>query len=414
MKKYIWYNLKDLSKPGWSEILCVEYCNPFTASNRPPAFGIRRSMRFWSKSTLFNPNADSCLYIDTKQNIYIMIWVDDLLIVGKNWRDIAAVKVQLAGEFEMKDLGELKHFLGMRITRNPNGRISTDQSGYIHQVLEWYGMLNSKPVSTPLAPGACLIKATKLDDRDVDLKLYQGIVGSIMHGMLCTCPDLAFSIQQLSQFNSNPANMHFQAGKWAMRCLQGTQAAGPIYKGEIMRPVQAYCDVDYGAGEDRKSISSYIFLLAGASISWQAKKQTSCSIDGRIWICSDGACGEGINLASTPSMRSWNVEVCAKDALSRQPMCHFAHEEPNALRQDETHWYSTPLHLRSYRKGDDQCEILPYGGYACGSHDKRICEGLTLEIVGIDGNQIMWTNRYAITSWGCYWIWQGPWHGFTE
>jgi len=135
-------------------------------------------------------------------------------------------------------------------------------------------MSNSKPVSTPLAPGAHFTK-TKTGHGDVDAKLYQGIVGSIMYGMLCTRPDLAFTIQQLSQFSSGPANAHYQAGKRAMRYLQGTQTTGPIYNGEITSPIQGYCDADYGAGEDRKSISGYIFLLAGAPISWQAKKQTT-------------------------------------------------------------------------------------------------------------------------------------------
>jgi len=74
-------------------------------------------------------------------------------------------------------------------------------------------MSNSKPVSTPLAPGARLAKATEAGHGDVDSKLYQGIVGSIMYGMLCTRPDLAFPIQQLSQFSSNPASVHLQAGK---------------------------------------------------------------------------------------------------------------------------------------------------------------------------------------------------------
>jgi len=110
---------------------------------------------------------------------------------------------------------------------------------------------------------------------DVDSKLYQGILGSNMYGMLCTSPDLAFPIEQLSQFSSNPANTHFQARKRAMRYLQGTQTAGPTYNGEITGPIQGYCDADYGAAEDRKSISGYVFLLGCAPISRQAKKQTT-------------------------------------------------------------------------------------------------------------------------------------------
>ena len=248
-------------------------------------YGLKQAARVWNqkihaflnKIGFVRSSADPCLYVDTKRNIYITIWVDDLLIAGKNGRDIAAVKAQLAKEFEMKDLGELTHFLGMRITRT-NGKIAIDQGSYIRQVLERYRMSDSKPVSTPLAPGMRLVKATESDHGDVDLKLYQGMVGSIMYVMLCTRPDLAFPIQQLSQFSSNPANAHFQAGKWAMRYLQGTQTAGPIYNGEITGPIWAYCDADYGAGEDRKSISGYVFMLTGSAISWQAKKQATVAL----------------------------------------------------------------------------------------------------------------------------------------
>ena len=201
--------------------------------------------------------------------------MDDLLIAGKNGRDIADVKAQLSNEFEMKDLGELKHFLGMRITRTPDGGISIDQNGYIHQILERFGMEASKPMSTPLAPGARLVK-TDLDDGDTELKLYQGMVGSKMYAMLCTRPDLAYAIQQLSQFNSNATNAHFQAAKRALRYLQGSQAVKLTYKrnGKTI-PIQAYCDADYAADSDRKSISGYVFIFAGSPISWQAKKQTT-------------------------------------------------------------------------------------------------------------------------------------------
>jgi hypothetical protein len=60
----------------------------------------------------------------------------------------------------MKDLGELQHFLGMRITKNLNGEISIDQNGYIRQILELFGMQDSKPVSTPIAAGSGLASAT--------------------------------------------------------------------------------------------------------------------------------------------------------------------------------------------------------------------------------------------------------------
>ena len=144
--------------------------------------------------------------------------------MGKHGRDIANVKAQLAGEFEMKDLGKLEHFLGMRITRGPDGSISIDQNGYIRRILERFGMEASRPVSTPIAAGARLIIGETRSESDI--KEYQAMVGSVMYTMLCTRPDLAYAIQQLSQFNSNPTNAHLQAAKRVFRYTQGTQAAG--------------------------------------------------------------------------------------------------------------------------------------------------------------------------------------------
>jgi transposase InsO family protein len=261
-------------------------------------YGLKQAARVWNqkihafllKIGFARSHADPCLYVDAKRNLYVTIWVDDLLIAGKDKKRIAMMKAQLSGEFEMKDLGELKHFLGMRIQRNANGNITIDQSAYIRQILERFKMEASKPVTTPLAPGSRLESANHAGkDRTTlfepksrlasvnyaDIKQYQGMVGSDMYAMLCTRPDLAYAIQQLSQFNSNPTNAHFQAGKRVFRYLQGSQTTGLTYNGDITGPIQGYCDADYAANEDRKSISGYVFMLAGSPISWQAKKQTT-------------------------------------------------------------------------------------------------------------------------------------------
>src|SRR5271170_1037327 len=118
----------------------------------------------------------------------------------------------------------------------------------------------SKAVSTPIAPGYGLVSENHdgkgaATPSTTNIKEYQAMVGSLMYAMLCTRPDLAYAIQQLSQFNSNPTNAHFQAAKRVFRYLQSTQTTGLIYNGNITSPVQCYCDADYAADGDRKSIS---------------------------------------------------------------------------------------------------------------------------------------------------------------
>ena len=104
------------------------------------------------------------------------------------------------------------------------------------------------------------------------------MVSSLMYAMLCTCPDLAYTVQQLSQFNSNPTNVYFQVAKQVFQYLQGTQTMGLVYSNygntNITNVTQGYYNADYAVDGDRKSISRFVFTLGRSLISWQAKKQT--------------------------------------------------------------------------------------------------------------------------------------------
>ena len=250
-------------------------------------YGLKQASRVWNiqlhefliKIGFRRSNADTCLYVNDL-NIVIAIWVDDILIAGKNAANIAKVKKQLAGEFSMKDLGPISHFLGMRVTRTSDGDISIDQTTYINDILTRFGMEDSKAVSTPLATGTKLTKDDANSARNEIQPLYQSIVGSLMYAMLCTRPDIAYTVQQLSQFASDPAQVHLQAAKRALRYLQGTQNLHLTYQHDNggTGSIQSYSDADFAAGEDRKSISGYIFTLAGSPISWQAKKQSTIAL----------------------------------------------------------------------------------------------------------------------------------------
>ena len=92
------------------------------------------------------------------------MWVDDLIIFGKDMASINDLKAQLNEEYEMKDLGELKYFLGIQVHRDRERKIiHINQSGYNRTIFERYGMQNSKPASVPLSTGTRLVKATTMD-----------------------------------------------------------------------------------------------------------------------------------------------------------------------------------------------------------------------------------------------------------
>jgi hypothetical protein len=98
---------------------------------------------------------DSCVYIKFVDGspIYLLLYVDDMLIAAKSKIDIVNLKAQLSSEFEMKDLSAAKKILDMKITRDRKfDFLFLSQHGYIQKVLHRFNMYDSKPVSTHIAP----------------------------------------------------------------------------------------------------------------------------------------------------------------------------------------------------------------------------------------------------------------------
>ena len=83
--------------------------------------------------------------------IYLVLYVDDMLIAAKKKYDIQKLKGLLSAEFEMKDLGAARKILGMEIRDRERRRLFLSQRSYIQKVLARFGMSSSKPIDTPSA-----------------------------------------------------------------------------------------------------------------------------------------------------------------------------------------------------------------------------------------------------------------------
>ncbi|MCO5557044.1 hypothetical protein L7F22_010600 [Adiantum nelumboides] len=96
-------------------------------------------------------DADHSLYVEKTDAgiVIITIYVDDLIIGGDALEDVEHVKALLCKQFDMKDLGELRYFLGIEMIRNERG-IWLSQKKYGLDMLMKYGMADCKPISTPL------------------------------------------------------------------------------------------------------------------------------------------------------------------------------------------------------------------------------------------------------------------------
>ncbi|KAM6543936.1 hypothetical protein CsatB_008383 [Cannabis sativa] len=105
---------------------------------------------------------------------------------------------------------------------------------------------------------------------------YTSIVGSIMYLMVCTRPDLCYSVSRVSKFMGKPGPEHWNATKWILRYLRGTMDVGLIYgKGSEHTNVVGYVDSDYAGDLDtRKSQTGYAFQLNQCTISWKSNLQS--------------------------------------------------------------------------------------------------------------------------------------------
>ena len=211
--------------------------------------------------------------------VYLLLYVDDMLIASVNKSHIQELKMLLGKEFEMKDLGEAKKILGMEITRDRvAGVLTLSQEGYVKKVLRSFQMDQSKPVATPMGAHFNLKAATEAEYREqVDrMKVvpYTNTVGSIMYSMIGTRPDLAYPVGVISRFMSKPLKDHWQAAKWVLRYMRGTEKKKLCYKKQGEFVLKGYCDSDYGGNHDnRRSTTGFVFTAGGNTISWKSRLQ---------------------------------------------------------------------------------------------------------------------------------------------
>ncbi|KAH9750404.1 hypothetical protein KPL71_013868 [Citrus sinensis] len=151
-----------------------------------------------------------------------------------NRKEINKLKAKLMAVFEMKDLGPAAKILGMQIKRDRHAKtLFLTQTGYLKKVVNRFGMMNSKSVTTPVATHFKLSKQhAPKKEADIDHMRripYSSAVGSIMYAMVCTRPDVAYGIGLVSRFMGNPSKEYWEAVKWLLRYLRGTEGHGVMF-----------------------------------------------------------------------------------------------------------------------------------------------------------------------------------------
>lgn len=254
-------------------------------------YGLKQAPRQWYKRFdsfikgvgFLRCEADHCCYFKRLKESYLilLLYVDDMLIVGADLHEIDSLKTKLSEEFAMKDLGEARQILGMRISRSKEG-LKLSQEEYVKKVLKRFNMDDAKPVNTPLANHFRLSKeqSPKTEDEMIymDKVPYASAIGSLMYAMICTRPDIAHAVGVVSRFMSNPGKEHWEAVKWIFRYLRGNSSLSLCFT-KSEKGLQGYVDANNGGDIDStKSTTGYVYTFGGTAICWASKLQKIVSL----------------------------------------------------------------------------------------------------------------------------------------
>ena len=250
-------------------------------------YGLKQAARCWfqvfekvlKEKGFQSSSVDSCIYIldrgHISRNIYIILYVDDLIIITKSIDEMNGFKNYLMERFLMTDLKEINIFLGIRVVRKSD-RIILDQSPYIQTILNKYNMKDCKVVSTPLETKLNYIGLNSEEKYDAPCR---NLIGCLMYVMVCTRPDLSAAISILSRYTNKNNIELWKCLKRVLRYLKGSINIKLTYiRKNYNHILSGYVDSDWGGNDnnDRKSTTGYVFILfEGCTICWNTKRQLS-------------------------------------------------------------------------------------------------------------------------------------------
>lgn len=204
----------------------------------------------YNKSTF-----DCCAYYskaESSSTIYLVLYVEDMLIATKNKSDIQNLKGHLSAEFETKNLSTTSKNLGMEIYRDRSKKkkyFFLSQKGYIQNILSRFGMFTTKAMNNQCAvniySSIAFAPKTAEEMEYMSRSPYSSVVGSIMYAMVCTRPDLAQAISVVSKFMAKLGKEYWQTVKRILRYLRGMFDIGLIYGSDTQCLVQGFLDSDY-------------------------------------------------------------------------------------------------------------------------------------------------------------------------
>ena len=253
---------------------------------------------------------DRCLYVrrNGSKVIIMTLFVDDIIITGDDFAGIEDFKSALKLKFPIKDLGHISHCLGLKIDYDIHSRkMCVSQSHYIEKVLDRFGMIGCYPLNTPAEKHLPVVDAIWKEQHGLDASViispkdfpYRELIGCLLYIALCTRPDIANIVRELSKYAANPSKLHVEFAKRVLRYLQGTKSKGLNFSSKSPCEIVGYVDAAYADNvETARSTTGWLFKYGGAAVSWRSTCQktvarSSCEAE---YMAASAAVDEGCYL----------------------------------------------------------------------------------------------------------------------
>ena len=270
-------------------------------------YGLKQAPRAWFQRFshfllglgFLASRADSSLFVyhGPYGVLYLLLYVDDMIITGSNQLMLHTLINCLAQEFSVKDLGDLHYFLGIEVIRNDKG-IFLSQAKYAFDLLTRADMVDYKPISTPFVVGSHL---TESGTPHCDATQFWSLAGALQY-LTLTRPDFSYSVNSICQYMHAPTTNYFRALKRILRYVKGTYHYGLQLSHHSSSTLIGYSDADWaGCPVTRRSTTGYVVYFGQSLISWCSKKQTT--------VARSSAEAEYRALATVATEISWMLQL---------------------------------------------------------------------------------------------------------